>query len=72
MSKAVLRSVDRDGTVYVGSEWAGKVVRIVEVDEHRPCLHLRTIVHPGDETTYPRTGCLDCDQWLTPVRLRNP
>lgn len=34
------------------------------------CFHSRTIEQPGDETFHPRLGCLDCDTWLQPVRLR--
>lgn len=42
------------------------------VREEGLCPHERTIRHEGDETTYGRLGCLDCDAWLEPVRLRKP
>jgi len=36
------------------------------------CPHKRVLVRPGDETFHAQRGCLDCDTWLDPVRLRRP
>ena len=36
------------------------------------CKHSRIITKPGDETFLPQRGCLDCNKWLDPVRLRKP
>jgi hypothetical protein len=35
-----------------------------------PCAHTRTITKEADETFEARTGCLDCGEWLQPVRLK--
>jgi hypothetical protein len=32
----------------------------------------RRIADHGDETFFSREGCLDCNTWLAPVRLRRP
>ena len=36
------------------------------------CPHNRIITQPGSETFLPRRGCLDCNEWLEPVRLVRP
>ena len=36
------------------------------------CIHEHTIMQKGDETLCSRVGCLDCNAWLDPVRLKKP
>lgn len=45
-----------------------------ERDRLPACRHPANsrIADHGDETFYPREGCLDCDEWLEPVRLKRP
>jgi hypothetical protein len=68
--------VDSDGHLSLGPEWANRRVRVTLVlqDEYTAtrCAHLNTVTQPADETFLERRGCLDCNQWLDPVRLRKP
>lgn len=34
------------------------------------CGSTNLITKPGDETFLSRVGCLNCDRWIDPVRLR--
>ena len=64
-----------------GDHVAGPLITSLEVAEknaevakrvlkrHR-CPHLRRVTKPGDDRFEDREGCLDCDTWLEPVRLR--
>ena len=36
------------------------------------CPHKNKITHPEDETFYSREGCVDCNTWLQPVRIKTP
>ena len=36
------------------------------------CKHERIVVRPADDTFHEQRGCLDCNQWLDPVRLKRP
>jgi len=64
------RYIDGELDSYTLANFFDEVDEIVR--EEGLCQHERTIRHEGDETVYGRLGCLDCDAWLEPVRLRNP
>lgn len=34
------------------------------------CHGSRLLTSKGDSVFHPRVGCLDCDRWLTKVRLK--
>jgi hypothetical protein len=85
MSTSAIRHVDSDGRVSLGSRWAGRRVMVtfqddtmilVEVAEHASdtpeCLHAHITTRAADEIFHERRGCLDCNQWLEPERLKNP
>jgi hypothetical protein len=85
MSTSSVRYVNSKGQVLLGSRWAGQRVVVTIQDDTTAlvaaadptlgasgCSHLHTTVQAADETFYERRGCLDCNCWLDPVRLKNP
>ena len=58
--------------VLVDAAWLAK---IMDTDRYGCpfCGSMREpIVKPGDETFYSRRGCLDCEEWWEPVKLKKP
>jgi hypothetical protein len=75
-SIALLNSRYRDGEVDAVAMTKFAVV-VQEVDPGSQLLadhadHKLVVEHPNDETFFPRRGCVTCDVWLDPVRLRRP
>lgn len=43
-----------------------------DADPKLLCRHMRLTSKPGDELCQARLGCLDCEQWLEPVKFWRP
>ena len=58
--------------ILVGKMWYVRVDELPVNFDVCPFCHSTKpwIVHGGDETFYPRRGCLDCNRWIDQVRLR--
>jgi hypothetical protein len=59
--------VDLRDKVLVSKDWIewvqSSLLKFTEQRCHL-CNGVRITVKPGDESFYPRKGCLDCDVWL--------
>lgn len=71
---AEIASIVRTRTIpeFGPREWASICRRDAAIAQIDACEHKRTIKTRGDEAFLPRMGCLDCDCWLEPPKLRDP
>jgi len=71
-ARELLQSRYQDGEVdaVALSRFASVVEGLDPTITHRG--HRLLIADENSETVFPRRGCLDCNVWIDPVRLKHP